>query len=225
MIPAVVANELLRLLRGTCFRVVLIGYLLLLTGGYVVFYSEFATLEGIIPETLKHAFGRRVCMSQTIWLTALTPWVVSRTALSDCRHTMVKLIALSALPPWKMISGKLLATSMYLCQLLFLSLPMMILTHLLGAMSASDIVWSYVTLFVWLTLVQLNTWCWSLLVTTVLPSLVLAYAALLLLSAGYVYLEGIIGELASIGTIAGIDVCLGLLILRRCGRHLMYLKP
>jgi hypothetical protein len=212
MVRAVFVKDVLLLSRDVGWRLVLVGYLVVFVGFSLVSYSELAVAGAA---QMPRAFWERLLMGQWVLLTALTPWVVARFGRCLWGDALVRLIAQAALTPWQVLLSTAIVGSLYLGQLLLMSLPVMTVAECVGVATVSDIVWSYVDLFVWLLLVQGCTMCWSVGVVHDLLALVLAYAMLLVLVAGYAYLSTLVSDLARSLMLVG---CIGGLAL--LGRHI-----
>jgi hypothetical protein len=224
MLRTVITTALLLLLRRTSFRVVLVGYVLLCAGGCLGACSDLIMLAGTSAVRARHTFGTQVLLTQSVLVSLLTPWVVARAMQDQRGDHLVRGSALTWRTPWQLAGGTLLATSLYLCQLLLLSLPMLTLIVLLGAATISTIGWSYITLGVWLFLVQLSTLGWSVLVARAFPAFVLAYVTLGGLSVGRICLHRATGDLATLLVVVGLSGCLVVCLRWYCNTRFVYLK-
>lgn len=220
---AMFSTDLMLLSRERIYRTALGGYVVILATLYWLWYGEFAAIDGVSVQ-LRMVFSQRVLLAQWVLTSALTPWVVLRLAGHADLDALVRSIAASAQAPWRALLGKIGALSVYLGLAMLASLPLVMLTYLVGMSTARDVLRGYGSLGGWLLLAQLSTLAWCLYVTSPLVALCLAYLTLLGLGMAYGQLVASAGSGLAALSAAGLAVLLGLLLLYRCRRRLVYFQ-
>jgi hypothetical protein len=224
MIRAVTSHHLLRLTRDIALHRACVGYLLMLMIFSGWGFGEHLASDDMMSVALLNALWQRVWAGLLLPLTLLTPWLVMRHMTASSHDGRVRLIAQAGLTPQQAVVGNLLALHLYLLQLMFLSLPVMIFIYLFGALTIGELGRLYVLLSLWLLLVPLLTTSWRLFTANGLGALVGSYISILILGFSLRQCLHTTRLMPGFLLLLLADAGLGLVVLCLCHRDLSHLR-
>lgn len=224
MIRAVTSYHLLRLTQDSLLRRACCGYLLVFMAFSLWGFGERLASEGMLSVALIQILGQRVWAGLILPLTFLTPWLVMRHMPTPHHDDGVRLIAQAGLTPWQAVLGHLIALHLYLMQLMFLSLPVMIFMYQFGAINMRELGTSYAVLLMWLLLVQLIACSWRLCVANGLSAIVMTFMTILVLGVSFGQFLHTLGAIVALRLMILVDAGLALVVLRLCNAKLSNLR-
>ena len=216
-------RELVFLLRDRSIRVATVGYVcvyILLSLGLQHGSADLSATAD--PHLANQVFHSLLGVKWGL-LVILSPWLVSRLLGRDQGNHLVRRAAHTFLKPSEIIMGKVVVANLYLSLLLFISLPVMMVAYMGAAVTARDIVWSYLDLFIFLVLVGLAAFSATLYVIDPLLALALSYLVLICLSGFRFYLISWWGPGTAMAGIAVLNLAVFLILLKESNRRFLYL--
>jgi hypothetical protein len=224
MIRSLIARDLRLIARERGFRVVLLCYLCAYLAASAAFCMD--VLRASDPESARRmvVLFPKLAVLQTAFLALITPWAVLRLGKAASGDNLVRMAAEIFASPWQIMLTRLIATVVYLAELLILSWPVLCVARLLGAADFGRMAWSLADTFLFLMLLvalvlhfSMRGGCWAL-------SWILSYTAISILGYGWYRMSFAIDPVSGTMALFSLAMLLVFLLFTRANRSLAYLK-
>lgn len=185
----VIAKELRSRMRGLRGYILLVCYLLVLSGfilgAYLLFRSSASNLNNIQE---RQSLGK-VIFGMTFWLQLLTvafiaPALTSGAIAGERERQTIDLLRVTLLSPIDLLNGKLFSALAFLLLLLIAGVPLQGLAFIFGGISAGELVASALLLVLTAILFSTVGLCASAIFKRTLPATVLSYGVALVMLFG-----------------------------------------
>lgn len=220
---ALLRRELTLVARDPALRHVLCAYLAALVLAALPLYLRILDSDAISSVAKGELLLSRLTAVQWVLASVLAPWVMLRLAQPEQGGALVRWIALSRHRPWKAVLARWTAGSVYLFELLAVTLPVFLLACAVSAARPSQVLEASCELFLFLAFLGLAVLPWGLAARPGGAAYLAAYLTLLALVAGRWLLIEPAGRPAATGAVLVAASVLALSLLSRNAGRLLYL--
>jgi hypothetical protein len=187
MIIALITKDLSQAAKDRIFHSVLAGFLLIYLITSMFFIYKYLSSDGHPAAEMASMLFSRISILQGALIALLTPWMMLKIHDRDLSGESKPLGADMMATPFQIILSKLIASTICLLNMIFLTLPIFCLVRLLGAASFRQIGWVLFETFLFLSLLSVIIFHLRLRFRSWLSCWILSYVAFIL--AGFVWQE------------------------------------
>ncbi len=222
MIGILIGKDLQAAARNRVFRLVMVGYLLVLSAAGLYFFFNFLSLENSSITAAAEKLFFQISVLQGALIAGLAPWVILRMHAQDL--TAMPFAGALNVSPWQLLSAKMAASALHNVFLLSLGLPLFVLSKFMGAATYGQIARLLLDTFLFLMVLTVLVFHLSLLCRKWIVTWILSYMALAFLGFFWIQMRLNLNHESCSLILLLLFVLFGILLIPQGNRALVYEK-